>query len=667
LLLRPPAPALLLGLTLATLPLAGALACKGPGPGPGTASGTDSGTDGGADGGSDSGDTGGGWSFRPGGHALGDHSWGVRRSLDLWPDDTNVVGPIRTIAAGGQAWASSLHNPDIVQIDLATATVERVFPLDFVARDQSMAVDPVGGSLWIAGGFDRPLTHLDLRTGESTIVDGLDLDRVAEVAWDDVSQALLVWGENGRGSVLLRIDSAGGHSTRVLGDAPIAMSLDTASGRVLVSTAKDDNTGELTLLDSQTLDPLDGAPSVRPSNDLLLTPEGAYVAIGPELLSMADGVLSSYALAGHELSQIVRNRDGEIWGLERQADIDPITGIVWGTLLHITPDGSGEAFRGGYNSQYLSYSADTDLFVSNSEGTSQVFLTAHDGHQSQVSLGQSACVARPDPVHTGRVAVVDRLAGHVHFFDGQTEIARYDSDGWPADLCWSGDGERVYVYEHHRDRVVSVDPLTGAGQVIFDDPDTNSAVVFGGLIRDGDTLYVASGATDRVRAMGIDGSLLWQQSLGDPQPFVNNDEPGTLDLGLDGDGHLWVSRSRDGRVLSLDAGDGHERGRTVLPEALSVYSLFVQGSTIYAGPYRIEPATIELSKDAPLDAQRVLARSGTGTLLLDDGVSLGWQGGERYEHTDDVTRANYQVVWDPALHGVWLSRFALGKVELIGQ
>ncbi len=596
----------------------------------------------------------------PVGGGAGARAWRAVRQLDVTPDAGNVPAPIHLDVAGTTAFVSSAHAPTIGVVDLADGVLSDVIELPEMLEYPLLAADIDDGLVFVADREIDGAWQIDLASGAIDSVD-LCLDDAMDMRWDADGGALWAAGRAPDGFAVVRVDPDGSCDELALAGEPLRF--DVGGGEVVVSMRRPGSGGEIVSFDADSFDELDRALLGDPLGSVVLGDDGVLAATGSEIYRWADEGLEAFAAPADELGDLsVDGKDG-VWTIHKHAGTDEDTGLTWGDALRIVDGEVVTSFHAGGNSQFGAWSEEAGVMVSTSEDTSEVWATTVDGERTRIQTGYTPSVVRTSPTDPSRIAVVDRLGGTVQLFDGDERVASYDTDGWPNDLFWAADGSSVTVYETGADRLVRLDADTWEAEVLFDDERANTALVFGEMAVLDDVIYLAAGGLDVVRALSLDGELLWETSLGDPLERTYPDDPGTLSIGVDGRGRIWTLRTRDARVTVLDD-DGTLLHQERLPVDLKKDSLFTSAFEVYVGPHRMDMDRLTTDGRPDVDADRVIALRG-GRLLLDDDDGFHWQGGATWDHSEDIYGGGHWAGYDPVTGGVWLSRFATGELELV--
>ncbi|RME29240.1 MAG: hypothetical protein D6798_00610 [Deltaproteobacteria bacterium] len=596
---------------------------------------------------------------------MGPRAWRAVRHLEVTPEPGNVPAPIHIEVAGSMAFVSSAHAPTVGLVDLDAGVLADVFELPQMLEYPLLAADPDAGQLYVADRVLDAALRIDEATGDVSDVD-LCLEAVMDLRWDSEGGVLWAAGRATDGFALMRIDADDGCEELPLPAEPLR--IDVGDDRVVVSMRGSGSRGEIAALDAGSLEELARATTAAPLGSLVVDDgddgdDAVLAATGSAIYRWSGEGLETVAAPADELGPLSVDEEGGVWTIHKHAGTDADTGLTWGDALRIVDGEVVASFHAGANSQFGAWAAEPGVMATTSEDTSEVWTTTIDGEQTRIQTGYTPSVVRTSPADPRRVAIIDRLGGTVQLFEGDERVASYDTDGWPNDLFWAPDGSSVTVYETGADRLVRLDADTWEAEVLFDDERSNTALVFGGMAVAGDVIYVAAGGLDVVRALTLDGELIWETALGDPLERTYPDDPGTFSVGVDGRGRIWTLRSRDAKVAVLDA-DGELLHQEWLPVDLKKDSLFTSPFEVYVGPHRMDLDRLTTDGRPDVDAERVLAIHG-GRLLLDDGDGFHWQGGDTWDHSDEIYGGGHWAGFDPVTGGVWLSRFATGEVELV--
>jgi hypothetical protein len=414
----------------------------------------------------------------------------------------------------------------------------------------------------------------------------------------------------------------------------------------------------IALLDADTLAPRGEHLLAEPPGAVLPWNDGLLYGVGATLMWWpASEEPEAVATWTGTVAGIAADPSGGAWVVLRAAEIG-VAGPVWGDIAHIDASGTVDQAPtpAGYNAQYIA--ADAGYVVTNSEGSSEVWLGAA-GEVVRVKTGVSVDEVREDPTRPGHFAVASRLGEQIVFVDEGVVVRRIDSDAWPTDLSWSADGSRVYVYEHHGARVRVFD---GAGNALATWPtgaSPNLSLVFGTLELSAaaDRLYVTNPDDDSVTALDLDGQVLWTAPLGSPQTWQQEDDPDQLAVAEDPlTGEVFTLRTRDGRLVALSP-DGVEDARIALPTDYEwpasgggpqrplLDSLWIDGARRegWVGPFRLDLDAWTLEESPGAAAPRVYGR--WGELLV--------TGGSESFSLESPTGAVIQVLDSGPAGGIW--------------
>lgn len=600
-------------------------------------------------------------------------AWELSSSVTLSaPGVLNHPGAVDHVVVDDTLWSLSIHAPTLARIDLATRELVEVIDIKRALSDGRLAVDEDGA--WLGQGREPALSRFDFEAGMLEVVD-LEVTEINALAWDSEYEVLWVVGNGATsgGAELIRYDPDGETLRVSLDDKAQTLGFDPELSTLAVGTGLADS-GAVLLVERETNEITNKFETDAPPTAVLPVSGGVLIGFTDSVvLGTSNG--SKYAFfeaeAG-EVRAIEPDGNGAYWVLCRQADRDEQSGVLYGTVSHVTRSGDGlETWRGGYNAQFLAVDPVSGAAITNSEGSSAVYFVDADGTTEVVPTGTSASVARTDPADQSRMAVVGRLGENVHILEDGEVVARYETDGWPIDVQWS-QGGTVMVLEHHRGRIVEVDPATGEGTTFFAGLGINKTLVFSSLAAAADGgWYVSYGDADVVVRVSAEGELDWQVELGDPQEWVSVDNPDQLQVMEDEDGRVWVMRTRDARLHVLDGTDGSE----LLSEGLGdrnwlgspdrvrpqLFPLWFGEGVGWVGPYALDLDAVSVADEPGVRAERVVGEGQPGWAVADE-EAFGWAGIGK-EPVPDVYGGGVWIGWDDGNQVMVVSRFAEATVE----
>jgi len=545
--------------------------------------------------------------------------------------------------ANGLGFSVSLSMPTLSVFDMNNGTLLDVVDLEYQPAYPRISVDG-GGTVWLSNsrndaGFGYvPSTQEFIQppTGFAKTNDVLGLP-----GGGAVYVGVLADGS----SVVRSIGSDGHLVAQGLYPDELLRTVVVANDGIGVLAVSPDGGARVLVLGPGDLQELSVCEGLRGGSFMVQLPDESWVVSDTEAIFHSDcaGNTSTVTI-GNENHQVFVI-DDEIVLLDRIGDLD-VAGASWAVTRHLSLDleVKPEVYSVGKNSGFGGYDHRLEQLWMNSEGTGEVWAvdvsTGDVNHR--LRLGTHLDQMAIDPAQEDVVWVTGRLSSSVVRVDMSTgeQVSSYNEIDWPVGpviaegSLWVVDGLSSNIYQLNPDnleidRVIEMslpeNPLLAISHMGWSEARGSLFLSHGGT----NSLYEIAPSTGTiVNSWPLAGELITDTELA-----------GLVEVFVDGD-YVYVARLFDGEITRVDpeVPDSVVTGKLSSSDLLELAGLswdllFVEGDTLFFGPFAFESAGLRRTPENDVAATHIIGRGEHGRygwssewgqlmLLSDEGASV---------------------------------------------
>lgn len=594
---------------MSTLFLLALLACGGAPEDSGTTGSTGTTTDSG-----ETGDSGGTTTLSPEEMSLDLNQTG---HADLLLPTGVVVDPQR-----GRGFAISLSLPLLAEFNINNGTLTAVHDIDFQPAYPRLSIDG-DGVVWVSNTAHHPGFGLNPDTGEQIELPG-GFDRTSDVIGLPGGGAVYA-GVLQDGTSVLRAVAPDGHQTaQGMFEGELLRDVELSPDGVSVLAVSEDGSARVVGLNLGRLEEQSSCPGARGGSYMARLPDGSWMVSDKTRIVLTDCLdeepeVLAVGKDNHQLFVF----DEEVIVLDRQG-VASEGGESWGVARRVTHDLEllPSPIVTGKNSGFGGYDHRLDTIWMNSEGTSEVWGVERTSGEvlHRVSLGThlDTLVVADDTPHvawvTGRLSSslfrADLESGEVLSVDGVID--------WPVGptlvggSLWVVDGLTGDLFEFDRTSMALLrrlelglheNPTLAIDDLLWNE-ERQSLFLTHGV---DNTLYEIDPTREGSEAV-IGSWRLTGELVGD------SGDAGLVEVALDG-GLIYVARLYDG-ALSVVNPDEDElvASATVETDVLLELGglrwdlLFVEGETLYLGPFAFDTTGLRRTPEHDVAATHIIGR-----------------------------------------------------------